>query len=175
MKSIFLSVFFFLGLAAYAADVQSTVELFRVGQSDAERVQAALEDIPSWFSVSDDESRDYVLFRLWGISSVSTPDLRDGVAQFLSGVEELPEHRRAAERAKVALLNRLLFRVPSLILFDQIRISSISIAVGVGANASPKWPWYSADPAFQQNQWVYLVAPLLIRKRPTGCPVGGES
>ena len=76
------------------------------------KIASLLWNCPSWCYEDDEYAKDFILRRLFAISCYDEKDIRAGVVLFLSDVEDVPYTIGAEERAKVALLSRLIFAVP---------------------------------------------------------------
>ena len=144
-----------------AGDVATS---FRVERTDSELVQSALEQMPSWLEVSDEESRDYILYRLLMISRFSTADVRSGVVEFLSGLDQTPFGNGPAGRAKVILLSRFLFQVPAFLPEGDVAVEPLrsSLAVGMRECVLARWPWDREPAGPSAGRYVYMIAPLQL-------------
>jgi hypothetical protein len=76
------------------------------------KIASLLWNCPSWCYEDDEYAKDFILRRLFAVSCYDEKEIRDGVVLFLDDVEHVPYTIGGEERAKVALLNRLIFAVP---------------------------------------------------------------
>ena len=105
----------FSGAACFAETEESTLSPF-LASTAAERVSVLLWNCPSWYFKTDDDTSDFIMRRCFDIGRFSDGEIRAGISIFLNEVQQMPPTLLQDEqRAKVALLNRLIFAVPDVV------------------------------------------------------------
>jgi hypothetical protein len=108
-------------LMAIACGCQTKTELTPIVVADVPEYDAAYKvalliwNTPSWYSEDDPMVRKFILRRDYEISLFSDQEVRDGVLMVCEWIDRLPSNLQDQERAKIALLSRLIYAVPDLI------------------------------------------------------------
>lgn len=109
---IFASLFV---LRAIASDLETSPVEANPAPEPGWQVAEMLLNTPSWYVEDDSDAKAFILRRCYALGRFRVDDLREGVALFVKWVKQMPYLQQVEERAKVALLGRVLFEVPEFI------------------------------------------------------------
>ena len=120
-----------------------------------------IKDTPPWATESEPDVRKFILTRYAKVAKFDTVEIRKSVVQFCTYADSLPPAFRTAEKAKIILLNRLLFAVPTIVSLYETKGGKFILLKRCDYDEGKVYsrePWVLPMPKIEDK--CYAIAPL---------------
>jgi hypothetical protein len=163
----------FAELATRASDLQVVNVDANPDPEPKWTIAQTLLNTPSWYVEKESDGRALILRRCYELGRFKESDLRAGISLFMQWIEDMPYLIQNEERAKVALLSRVLYHVPEFISRDESLRGGYTCSVVV-ENGDNVRLWI-APLRVEADGTIYIAGTeCVFQRQPTFAGVGSE-